>query len=136
MTRVPTNVRGKNVSEDYARQRGQRLRLKRFGMASSTYVVVTLMAFMVTRLGLGEMNEAQWVTFIGLGLLGNIVFFILFYTNANLRFSDPSLTREQIVYSAFWGMVPLYSLPEARPIDLLPACFQLRHASPDTKTVS
>jgi len=43
----------------------------------------------------------------------------LFYTNRTLRFSDPSLTREQIVYSALWGMVPLYSLPEARPIVLI-----------------
>ena len=119
MTRVPTIMREKIVSEDQAVQSTQRLRLQRLGMASSTYVVVTLMALMVTRLGLGEMNEAQWVLFIGLGLLGNIVFFILFHTNANLRFSDPSLTREQIVYSAFWGMVPLYSLPEARPIVLI-----------------
>jgi hypothetical protein len=80
---------------------------------------VTLATLLVTRLGLCEMTAAQWVTFIGLGLLGNTVFFILFYTNSNLRFSDPSLTREQIVYSAFWGMVPLYSLPEARPVVLM-----------------
>ena len=119
MTRVPTKVREKNVSEDHAVQSGQRQRLQRFGMAFATYAVVTLMAVLVTRLGLGEMNAVQWVTFTGLGLLGNTVFFILFYTNANLRFSDPSLTREQIVYSAFWGMVPLYSLPEARPIVLM-----------------
>ncbi|MGO9572000.1 MAG: hypothetical protein ACLP5H_31145 [Desulfomonilaceae bacterium] len=47
------------------------------------------------------------------------MFFFLFYTNVNLRFSDASLTREQIVYSALWGMVPLYALPEARPIVLM-----------------
>lgn len=119
MTRVATKVRKKIESEDQAVQSEQRLRLQRLGMALATYAVVTLMAVLVTRLGLGEMNTAQWVTFIGLGLLGNTVFFILFYTNANLRFSDPSLTREQIVYSAFWGTVPLYSLPEARPIVLI-----------------
>jgi len=119
MTRVTSKVRENVVSEDHAVENGQRLRLQRLGMALATYAVVTLMAILVTRLGLGEMNTAQWVTFIGLGLLGNIVFFILFYTNANLRFSDPSLTREQIVYSAFWGTVPLYSLPEARPIVLI-----------------
>lgn len=119
MTRVPTKECEKIVSEDPAVQSAQQLRLQRFGIALSTYAVVTLAALLVTRLGLGQMNAAQWVTFIGLGLLGNTVFFILFYTNANLRFSDPSLTREQIVYSAFWGMVPLYSLPEARPIVLV-----------------
>jgi hypothetical protein len=119
MTRVPTKMCEKIVSEDQAVQSGQRLRMQRFGMALSTYAVVTLATLLVTRLGLGEMTTAQWVTFIGLGLLGNTVFFILFYTNSNLRFSDPSLTREQIVYSAFWGMVPLYSLPEARPVVLM-----------------
>jgi len=119
MTRVPTKVREKIVSEDQAVQSGQQLRLQRFGIALTTYAVVILATVLVTQLGLGEMNAAQWVTFIGLGLLGNTVFFILFYTNANLRFSDPSLTREQIVYSAFWGMVPLYLLPEARPIVLM-----------------
>jgi hypothetical protein len=43
----------------------------------------------------------------------------LFTIGANLRFSDPSLTREQIVYSGFWGLVPLYALPEARPIVMM-----------------
>ncbi|UCF94657.1 MAG: hypothetical protein JSW39_11030 [Desulfobacterales bacterium] len=119
MTRIPTKVREELVSEDPAERGRQRLRLQRFRMAVATYAVVTLATAMVTRLGLGQMNAAQWVAFIGLGLLGNTVFFILFYTNANLRFSDPSLTREQIVYSAFWGLVPLYSLPEARPILLM-----------------
>ena len=97
----------------------QRLRLQRFAMALATYTLVILATFLVTRLGLGRMNGAQWVTYIGLALFGNCIIFVLFYTNANLRFSDPSLTREQIVYSAFWGMVPLYSLPEARPIVLM-----------------
>ncbi len=97
----------------------QRLRLKRFGMALYTYAVVALATVLVTRLGLGEMTAAQWLTFIGLGLLGNGIFFLLFATHRNLRFSDPSLTREQIIYSALWGLVPLYSLPEARPIVLM-----------------
>jgi hypothetical protein len=65
------------------------------------------------------MTFAQWMIFVSIALIGNIVFFVLFYTGANLRFSDPSLTREQIVYSAAWGMVPLYALPEARPIVLM-----------------
>lgn len=100
-------------------QSAQQIRLRRFGMAVATYSVVIAANFLVTRLGLGEMTAAQWATFIGLGLIGNVVFFILFYTNLNLRFSDASLTREQIVYSALWGTVPLYALPEARPVVLM-----------------
>ncbi len=59
MTRVPTKVREKIVSEDRTMQSGQRLRLQRLGMALATYAVVTLMAILVTRLGLGKMNVAQ-----------------------------------------------------------------------------
>jgi hypothetical protein len=47
------------------------------------------------------------------------LFFILFNTGANLRFSEPSLTREQIVYASLYGIVAMYWLPEARPIILL-----------------
>lgn len=116
---MATRVHEKTVLTDKAIESAQRLRLERFGMAVATYAVVSLAVLLVTWFGLGEMNAAQWATFLGLGLLGNTVFFLLFYTNANLRFSDPSLTWVQIVYSALWGMVPLYSLPEARPIVLM-----------------
>jgi len=119
MTRAPTGMIEKIVSEEHTEQKKQRLRLQRFGMALITYIVVTLATFLITRLGLGEMSAAQWATFIGLGVLGNTLFFILFYKNINLRFSDPSLTMGQIVYAAFWGLVPLYALPEARPIVLM-----------------
>jgi hypothetical protein len=111
---------GKDVpTDDRALQRVQQLRLQRFGMALSTYAVVALAVFLITQLGLGKMSSAQWLMFIGLGLLGNTLFYLLFITNNNLRFADPSLTRVQIVYSALWGTVPLYSLPDARPIVLM-----------------
>jgi Na+/melibiose symporter-like transporter len=116
---VPNTGREKIVSQKKDVQRAQQIRLRRFGMAVATYLVVIVAAFLVTRLGLGDMTAAQWVIYIGLGLIGNVVFFFLFYTNVNLRFSDASLTWEQIVYSALWGMVPLYALPEARPVVLM-----------------
>ncbi len=96
----------------------QRLRLLRFKMALATYAVVIVATLLITRLGLGVMSSAQWTVFIGLALLVNSIFFVLFHTNTNLRFSDPSLTREQILCSTVWGMVVLYSLPAARPIVL------------------
>jgi hypothetical protein len=119
VTSVPITAQQRSVAEDKALQKAQSLRLKRLGMAAATYAIVFFTAFLTTKLGLGEMSFAQWATFFGLGLIGNIIFFLLIYTGANLRFSDPSLTREQIVYSAAWGMVPLYALPEARPIVLM-----------------
>lgn len=115
----PNIVSEKAVPINNAVQRMQRLRMQRFGMSVGTYAIVILTTVLITRLGLGEMSGTQWTTFIGLSLFGIILFFVLFHTNANLRFSEPSLTREQIIYSAFWGLPALYWLPEARPIILL-----------------
>ena len=88
-------------------------------MAAATYVMVTGAAFLTTRLGLGEMSLRQWAVYIGVGLLVNLGLLVLFLTGLNLRFPEPSLTREQIVLSALWGMVLLHSLPEARPVVLM-----------------
>jgi len=109
----------KIVSTNNAVQHMQRLRLRRFGIAVATYAVVILATVLITSLGLGELSGTQWATFIGLCLFGVSLFFVLFWTNANLRFSEPSLAREQIVYASFWGFVAMYWLPEARPIILL-----------------
>jgi hypothetical protein len=93
--------------------------MQRFTMAIYTYAIVSLATVLVTWLGLGVMGAVQWMVFIGLALFNNALFFILFHTNVNLRFPDPSLTREQIVLSSLWGAVVLYSLPGARPIVLM-----------------
>lgn len=116
--KMAETANGKFVPVNNAVQNQQRLRLRRFKMALASYAVAILATFLVTRLGLCVMSSTQWATFIGLVLFGNSIFFLLFYTNTNLRFSDPSLTREQILYSALSGMVVLHALPEARPIVL------------------
>ena len=131
--RLSKPAREKIVQPDnfsFARK-AQRVRLQRFGMALCTYLLVIPATFLVSRLGLGDMNDRLLACFIGLAVFGNGVFFVVLYTNVNLRFSDPSLTREQIVFSAMWGMIPLYALQEARPIVLMffiiPFCFGMLH---------
>ena len=91
----------------------------RFGMALGTYAVIILATFLVTSIGLGVMSRTQWAIYIGLAVFGNTIFFVLFYTRANLAFYDPSLTREQIFFSSVFAMVAMYYLPTARPIVLL-----------------
>ena len=81
--------------------------------------MVILATTISTWLGLGEMNFFQWVLFVSIAVLGNAAFFIVFYTRVNVRFSDPSLTWIQIFFSTLWGMIPMYFLPEARPIVLM-----------------
>ncbi|MEW6670093.1 MAG: hypothetical protein AB1427_00235 [Thermodesulfobacteriota bacterium] len=109
----------KTAAPDSSARKAQRVRLQRFGMAVGTYALVIPATVLVLRLGLGDMTVRQLAWWIVMAFFGNGVFFILFYTNANLRFSDPSLTREQIVFAAAYGMIPLSALPEARPIVLM-----------------
>ncbi|MGQ9655072.1 MAG: hypothetical protein ACUVXD_13490, partial [Thermodesulfobacteriota bacterium] len=89
-------------------QKVQRLRLSRFGMAAGTYALVTLTTFLTQQLGLGRMTATQWAVLLGIALVGNLVFLFIFLKGWNLRFRDPSLTREQIVYSVIWGLLAVY----------------------------
>jgi uncharacterized membrane protein len=93
--------------------------MKRFGLSMVTFVVVLVATVLITRLGLGEMSGTRWALYVGIGLLGAGFFVALFATGANLRFAEPSLTREQIVFWSFLGLLPMYWLPEVRPIVLL-----------------
>jgi len=117
--KMPKTAGEKIVLTDNAVQRAQHLRMKRFGMSMATFIVVILATVLITCLGLETMNGIQWAMFVGIGLLGASFFFVMFYTNANLRFSEPSLTREQIVFWSFWGLFAMYWMPRARPIILL-----------------
>jgi len=119
ITEMPNAANENVVLTNNLVKSAQRLRLRRFGMSVATYVVAILATFLITFLGIGKLSSVQWATLIGLCLFGITLFSVLFYTNANLRFSEPSLTREQIVYSSFYGIVAMYWLPEARPIILL-----------------
>lgn len=88
-------------------------------MALTTYGVVILGSILLVNIGLGTMSARQWTLYVGVAVLNNVVIYTVFRLSANLRFKDPSLTREQIVASALWGMIPLYGLPAARPIILM-----------------
>jgi len=88
-------------------------------MAAATYILVTFTTFLTQQLGLGRMTAVQWAAFVGIALAGNLVFLLSFLKGWNLRFRDPSLTREQIVFSAIWGLWSLYHLPQARPVLLV-----------------
>ncbi len=113
----PPSLKIASPEDDVAR--AQRLRLRRFGISVATYGVAILATFLITLLGIGDLVASQWAALIGLSLFGVSLFYILFSTRANLRFSEPSLTREQIVYSFLYAILAMYWLPEARPIILL-----------------
>jgi len=118
-TKMSNAASEKVVSINDIVKSAQRLRLRRFGMSVATYAVAILATFLITLLGIGDLSVTQWATLIGLCLFGISLFFVLFYTGVNLHFSEPSLTREQIIYSFFYAILVMYWLPEARPIILL-----------------
>ncbi|MGH8691719.1 MAG: hypothetical protein ACREUS_11910, partial [Burkholderiales bacterium] len=72
----------------------QALRLGRFLMAAGTSLLVCLALLLFAFLGLLPWRAAIEGT-AGIGTL-IAVFFVLFRTGLNLRFSDPSLTTEQV----------------------------------------
>jgi len=100
-------------------KRAQQIRMRRFGMSVPTYAVALLATFLITFLGIGDLTVTQWSKLIGLCLFGISLFFLLFYTRVNLYFPEPSLTREQIIYSFFYAILVMHWLPNARPIILL-----------------
>lgn len=108
-----------SVNKDAIVEKAQRLRIRRFGLSVLTYLVAVVATFLITQLGIGGLSVAQWKVLIGWCVFGLLLFFTLFYTNSNLHFTEPSLTREQIVYSSFYGTLAMYWLPEARPIIFL-----------------
>ena len=107
------------VSANGIAKKAQQLRIRRFGMSVATYAVAILATFLITFLGIGDLTFTQWSSLIGICLFGISLFFVLFYTRVNLHFSEPSLTREQIIYSFFYAILAMHWLPDARPIILL-----------------
>jgi hypothetical protein len=72
----------------------QRLRVRRFLIASGTSLLVCLVLFVCSYFGVLPLQAAVRGT---LGIVALIVvFYVLFRFGLNLRFADPSLTAEQI----------------------------------------
>ncbi|WP_035052806.1 GGDEF domain-containing protein [Andreprevotia chitinilytica] len=100
--------------------RHQRIRMRRFSMAVATYAVFLVILLAFVRMGLGEFEWERWIWLLASCALMNFGFWIAFKTGFNLRFADPSLTSQQIVASAWWGLTLVDALPEQyRPLPLM-----------------
>lgn len=95
-------------------QKAQSIRIKRWRLAQLAYVFVITAAYLAPFAGMGSMSSMVFAFFLAAAVVGNAVFYCLFKTNRNLRFADPSLTFAQMIFSTFWGMIPLYFMPGAR----------------------
>ncbi len=97
-------------------EKAQKTRLQRLFMAMVGYGVVLLAVYLAQYIGLGSVPLLAYQIFCGTAMVGNAFFYLLFKTKRNLRFKDQSLTSVQMIYSAFWGVIPLYFLPNGRLI--------------------
>ncbi len=92
----------------------QKLRLRRWSMGMGTYALNILAVFAAQMLELVYMPRSAYILMVTTALAGNLCFFVLFRSGINMRFKDPSMTFLQIMFSYFWGIVPLYYLSNVR----------------------
>ncbi len=94
--------------------RAQRIRLTRLYMAIATYCMIVLITCLISELSYWRMPYWAMAVFISYGIIGNTLFFILIRSGLNLRFKDPSLTLQQLVFASFGGLLPIYYFHDAR----------------------
>ncbi len=99
----------------------QRLRMQRFGMSVSLYLLWAILTIAAWLAGL-IVFQLPIAVGMGAGVIATVLgFWLMFATGANLRFRDPSLTLAQCAIGLVWLMLLMYVVPEWR--DLLLAVF-------------
>jgi len=101
------------IAKDTKESRNQALRLQRFYLAQTSYLIcysVIAVAWLV-----GQYNGELWhaASHVVLGLATQGAFFAMFLTGLNLRFRDPSLTSPQIAVAT---MLVTYLLAQTTDI--------------------
>ena len=97
----------------------QHARLQRHIMVVGSYAGVLLAILGIEAFGFEPVDKMVWALLITTAAVGNLIFFLLFYSRINLRFPDPSLTWLQTSYAGFFFMLILLALPLMRPLILL-----------------
>lgn len=104
-------------------ERHQSIRLKRFGIALSTYLIWVVLALFLDWKDLFELTVAGvdipvWAISIGM-LVSNAAFYAVLRSGANLRFSDPSLSLGMMMMATFWAIVFAGGTAEVRGVNLI-----------------
>ncbi|WP_256582183.1 GGDEF domain-containing protein [Pseudomonas sp. MYb185] len=83
---------------DFEQQaRFQALRLQRFYLAQTTYLIAYVVIAVAWATGSYIGSNAMALSHYLIGFVTQVVFFLIFSSGFNLRFSDPSLTSAQII---------------------------------------
>ena len=98
--------------------RDQRLRLRRFFMSLSSYVMWYAIAWLCMEFGLIEVSP-QYLAMLGVVLLlSQLAIYFLIRSSINLRFRDPAMTMFQILVAIAWGLVLIAMAREIRGVML------------------
>jgi diguanylate cyclase (GGDEF)-like protein/PAS domain S-box-containing protein len=97
----------------------QALRIKRFLMACSAYLIWCFIVTVIFLLGLTLVPLYVVVGSLSGILVYNISLYAIFRTGFNKRFKDPSLTFLQMLIATFWTMVVLYYAESTRSAALI-----------------
>jgi diguanylate cyclase (GGDEF)-like protein/PAS domain S-box-containing protein len=98
----------------------QALRLRRFGLASSSYALAT--ALMAIAWALGKVPGSTLLEAAGAFVASNAILYAVIRSGFNLRFGEPSLTRVQIVVAITILMYIVYHMDDGRSVALF-GCF-------------
>ena len=112
-------------SERDRQARFQALRLQRFYLAQSTYMIAYVVITVTWATGAYLGSDAMALSHFALGLLTQGTFFIMFKTGLNLRFRDPSLTSAQIIVALLLQTYLLALVGEIRGTVLVAYCLIL-----------
>ncbi|MEW6077078.1 MAG: GGDEF domain-containing protein [Thermodesulfobacteriota bacterium] len=86
----------------------QALRIRRFFLAATGYVVWMIIIAASSALGLSRTSPAGLALSCGLMFLSLFIFYVFLRTGFNKRFKDPSMTIAQMVIACFWVGVTVY----------------------------
>lgn len=97
--------------------KAQALRLRRFLIASATYVLAILVVAL--GVGMGVLHINVLVVYTALVVGANLVFYLILRSGLNQKFPDPSLTSAQITMAIVALMYVAYNAGPARGIVML-----------------
>ncbi len=90
--------------------RKQKLRLGNSALAVCGAVLLTAIVVYGYAMGYSNLNLAQLMAVVGFFWLGNFLFIGLIISNVNLKFKDPSMTIQQMVWASTTSILCLFLL--------------------------
>jgi diguanylate cyclase (GGDEF)-like protein len=97
----------------------QQLRAKRVLQAIGGAVIQSMVALIVFLAGGFRLETSGFTMLMIVFWTGHITFYVVIRVGFNRRFADPSMTREQVIWSNFVLLVTLFFMDQFRPLMMM-----------------